>query len=253
MARATEAGGPRPPASWEHSSGPGPGLRGQGRQSKDGSKLWVGGCIPGLARGGGSSTGEDRQAGSVQQAGGCGHHADNRVPLKGRNLREADTIRLSLREVYPGCHVQKALDRRGNVLRLIWGHCVVQAGSLGGPRPGMAMAPTEEKGHWRRGQVVVACARGLRETDGCWLAGLGWETAEEGFYVFSFALFLVLFLYVRARFAHRCTPGQAAHRGQVQEHQSRYVLSPGWLGEACNCPYGTSGTISDQGCPLLLR
>lgn len=120
-----------------------------------------------LGPGGGGSTGEDRQAGSIQQAKDCGHHVDNRVPLKSCNLREADTIRLSFREVYPGCHVQKGLDRRGNVLRLIWGYCVVQAGSLGGPRPGMAVAPTEEKGHLRRAQVVVACAQGLRETDGC--------------------------------------------------------------------------------------
>ena len=43
---------------------------------------------------------------------------------------------------------------------------------------------------------------------------------------------LILFLYVRARFALRFTPEQAEHRGKVQEHQSRYVLSPMWLGEA---------------------
>lgn len=46
--------------------------------------------------------------------------------------------------------MQNGLDRRGNVLRLIQGYCVVQAAPTEAPRPGVAVPPTEEKGRLLR-------------------------------------------------------------------------------------------------------
>lgn len=113
--------------------------------------------------------------GSVQQAEDGGHHAVSRVSLQGCNQREAHRIRLSRRSPWPPCaeragQKRKRAETDSGLLR--------GAGSPHrGPPAGRGRATDRRERTFIKevsgAQAVVAHAWGLRETDGCWLAGLG--------------------------------------------------------------------------------